>query len=155
MSFFFFSHLQKGLLILFFFFQAEDGIRDVAVTGFRRVLFRSDPACDPGVCNTTCDPDNEGFACQRQEWLAREAAGSEPRRNHTEDGHGGRYKSRAAESSLWGSGEETSIVVSGYGPPALPRLTRWRGRCGGSSRAAACRAPCRWTRGGIAPRTPG
>src|SRR5205809_3561048 len=24
-----------------FFFQAEDGIRDVAVTGFRRVLFRS------------------------------------------------------------------------------------------------------------------
>src|SRR5687768_3173702 len=29
--------------IFFFFFQAEDGIRDVAVTGFRRVLFRS---CD-------------------------------------------------------------------------------------------------------------
>ena len=26
---------------LFFFFQAEDGIRDVAVTEFRRVLFRS------------------------------------------------------------------------------------------------------------------
>src|SRR2546422_4838963 len=26
---------------MFFFFQAEDGIRDVAVTGFRRVLFRS------------------------------------------------------------------------------------------------------------------
>ena len=25
----------------FFFFQAEDGIRDVAVTGVRRVLFRS------------------------------------------------------------------------------------------------------------------
>src|SRR5438445_5769185 len=27
--------------ILFFFFQAEDGIRDIGVTGFRRVLFRS------------------------------------------------------------------------------------------------------------------
>src|SRR3989449_9386254 len=30
-----------GLSTLFFFFQAEDGIRDVAVTEFRRVLFRS------------------------------------------------------------------------------------------------------------------
>src|SRR2546422_11744043 len=28
-------------MIYFFFFQAEDGIRDVAVTGVRRVLFRS------------------------------------------------------------------------------------------------------------------
>jgi len=27
--------------VLFFFFQAEDGIRDIGVTGFRRVLFRS------------------------------------------------------------------------------------------------------------------
>src|SRR5687768_18176465 len=27
--------------LFFFFFQAEDGIRDVAVTGVRRVLFRS------------------------------------------------------------------------------------------------------------------
>src|SRR2546422_6148702 len=32
------------ILLFFFFFQAEDGIRDVAVTGFRRVLFRSDNA---------------------------------------------------------------------------------------------------------------
>src|SRR2546422_11615105 len=29
------------LILMFFFFQAEDGIRDVAVTGVRRVLFRS------------------------------------------------------------------------------------------------------------------
>src|SRR5256884_134442 len=29
------------ILWMVFFFQAEDGIRDVAVTGFRRVLFRS------------------------------------------------------------------------------------------------------------------
>src|SRR5688500_19798715 len=29
------------VFILFFFFQAEDGIRDYKVTGFRRVLFRS------------------------------------------------------------------------------------------------------------------
>src|SRR2546425_7393192 len=28
-------------LLVFFFFQAEDGIRDKLVTGFRRVLFRS------------------------------------------------------------------------------------------------------------------
>ena len=27
--------------MIFFFFQAEDGIRDHCVTGFRRVLFRS------------------------------------------------------------------------------------------------------------------
>src|SRR5437764_9631410 len=27
--------------MVFFFFQAEDGIRDTSVTGFRRVLFRS------------------------------------------------------------------------------------------------------------------
>src|SRR6266436_9999482 len=31
----------KQLFAGFFFFQAEDGIRDVAVTGVRRVLFRS------------------------------------------------------------------------------------------------------------------
>src|SRR2546430_6989761 len=31
----------------FFFFQAEDGIRDLTVTGFRRVLFRS---VDAGCC---------------------------------------------------------------------------------------------------------
>src|SRR3989449_4765591 len=36
-----FSVLPHGLVVSFFFFQAEDGIRDVAVTGFRRVLFRS------------------------------------------------------------------------------------------------------------------
>src|SRR2546430_4374874 len=29
----------------FFFFQAEDGIRDLTVTEFRRVLFRSDAGC--------------------------------------------------------------------------------------------------------------
>jgi len=28
-------------MVLFFFFQAEDGIRDIGVTEFRRVLFRS------------------------------------------------------------------------------------------------------------------
>src|SRR5256884_1334713 len=37
------SYLKRTLLVrvIFFFFQAEDGIRDVAVTEFRRVLFRS------------------------------------------------------------------------------------------------------------------
>src|SRR5256714_5805416 len=30
-----------GMTIIFFFFQAEDGIRDKLVTGVRRVLFRS------------------------------------------------------------------------------------------------------------------
>src|SRR5438309_3469463 len=32
---------RSNLLIRRFFFQAEDGIRDGTVTGFRRVLFRS------------------------------------------------------------------------------------------------------------------
>src|SRR6266849_6837033 len=45
------------------------------------------------------DPEDEGFACQRQEWLAREAAGAQPRRNDAEDGHGGTYKIRAVASS--------------------------------------------------------
>src|SRR3712207_9426242 len=31
---------------LFFFFQAEDGIRDIGVTGVRRVLFRSEYLAD-------------------------------------------------------------------------------------------------------------
>src|SRR5437870_13628246 len=35
------------LLIVFFFFQAEDGIRDGHVTGVRRVLFRSAPGQPP------------------------------------------------------------------------------------------------------------
>src|SRR5256885_7524386 len=34
---------------VFFFFQAEDGIRDYKVTGFRRVLFRSAFAQDMGL----------------------------------------------------------------------------------------------------------
>src|SRR5258706_15144373 len=45
------------------------------------------------------DPEDEGFACQRQEWLARGAAGAQPRRNDAEDGHGGTYKIRAVASS--------------------------------------------------------
>src|SRR5687767_13427076 len=39
------------LFIIFFFFQAEDGIRDKLVTGVRRVLFRSDAWLD-----VTADP---------------------------------------------------------------------------------------------------
>src|SRR6266536_1352080 len=35
------SHEVDAVFALFFFFQAEDGIRDPLVTGFRRVLFRS------------------------------------------------------------------------------------------------------------------
>src|SRR3989449_1342818 len=33
--------MHRNHYFFFFFFQAEDGIRDVAVTGVRRVLFRS------------------------------------------------------------------------------------------------------------------
>src|SRR5205809_5626976 len=44
--------LLPARIFFFFFFQAEDGIRDVAVTGVRRVLFRSDlrghPTGEPG-----------------------------------------------------------------------------------------------------------
>src|SRR5690349_22646019 len=36
------SHAVPGASIAFFFFQAEDGIRDLYVLEFRRVLFRSD-----------------------------------------------------------------------------------------------------------------
>src|ERR1039457_6873084 len=34
-------HIHSVYFVFFFFFQAEDGIRDYKVTGFRRVLFRS------------------------------------------------------------------------------------------------------------------
>src|SRR2546422_4334523 len=45
--------------MFFFFFQAEDGIRDVAVTEFRRVLFRSDLAVEASLIafkNAGIDP---------------------------------------------------------------------------------------------------
>src|SRR5438034_7500285 len=45
------------------------------------------------------DPEDERFACQREERLARETAGAQPRWNDTEDGHGGTYKIRAVASS--------------------------------------------------------
>src|SRR5206468_4937347 len=45
------------------------------------------------------DDDDEGFATQWQEWLARKPAGAQPCRNHAKDGHGGRYKIRAVEST--------------------------------------------------------
>src|SRR5207302_4401654 len=48
---------------------------------------------------TASDNDDEGFATQWQEWLAREPAGAQPCRNHAKDGHGGRYKICAVESS--------------------------------------------------------
>src|SRR6266853_825183 len=37
----FFFYSMRVFSLFFFFFQAEDGIRDLTVTGFRRVLFRS------------------------------------------------------------------------------------------------------------------
>src|SRR5690606_40815440 len=45
------------LLYFFFLFQAEDGIRDFHVTGFRRVLFR--PRSGPGAASGgyRSDPD--------------------------------------------------------------------------------------------------
>ena len=52
----------------------------------------------PGV-DTADDPEDEGFACQRQERFVRKAAGAQPRRNDAEDGHGGTYKIRAVASS--------------------------------------------------------
>src|SRR6266567_6609661 len=38
------------IFVFFFFFQAEDGIRDLTVTGVRRVLFRSARAQGGEVC---------------------------------------------------------------------------------------------------------
>src|SRR6266849_1429646 len=91
------------------------------------------------------DPEDEGFACQRQEWLAREAAGAQPRRNDAEDGHGGTYKIRAVASS-----------------PEPKRLICWRldvkrrrARCAENSPATASRARYRSTLGGTARRRSG
>lgn len=53
----------------------------------------------PGLGDAADDPEDEGFACQRCEWLAGEPAGAQPCRNHAKDGHGGTYKIRAVASS--------------------------------------------------------
>src|SRR5437763_16487352 len=44
-------------------------------------------------------PEDERLTRQRQGQLAGKAAGTEPRRDHAEDGHGATYKIRAVESS--------------------------------------------------------
>src|SRR2546427_6256496 len=41
MAYITFQVSTHAFLLIFFFFQAEDGIRDLTVTEFRRVLFRS------------------------------------------------------------------------------------------------------------------
>src|SRR5207245_3512879 len=48
------AHLTPQFVILIiFFFQAEDGIRDATVTGVRRVLFRSCKGDDTQRCRQT------------------------------------------------------------------------------------------------------
>src|SRR5436309_4626145 len=54
-----------------------------------------------GIGDAADHPKDERFTCQRQEGLARKAAGAQPRRYHAEDGHGGTYKMRAATSRAW------------------------------------------------------
>src|SRR3982750_218762 len=52
----------------FFFFQAEDGIRDLIVTGVRRVLFRSDlvPYIRPRPELAVSEPGDVGWAFRKQ-----------------------------------------------------------------------------------------
>src|SRR5256886_10073638 len=78
-----------------------------------------------GMGDAADHPKDERFTRQRQEGLARKAAGAQPRRDHAEDGHGGTYKMRAATSRAW----------------CVPRLR--------NSPAIAYRARSRWTRDGI------
>src|SRR3989454_3011451 len=47
------------LFIFFFFFQAEDGIRDYKVTEFRRVLFRSPAVVSAGDHEDLVDPGTD------------------------------------------------------------------------------------------------
>src|SRR5438309_11353380 len=54
-----------------------------------------------GIGDAADHPEDERFTRQRQEGLARKAAGAQPRRDHAEDGHGGTYKMRAATSRGW------------------------------------------------------
>src|SRR6266436_9513322 len=51
--FFFFFFIYTVLLYFFFFFQAEDGIRDVAVTGVQTLLFRSSRRRSPLAATIT------------------------------------------------------------------------------------------------------
>jgi len=66
---------------------------------FSRVGSDHETVAHPSIGDPPDDPEDEGFACQRQEWLAGEPAGAQPSRNHAKDGHGGTYKIRAAASS--------------------------------------------------------
>src|SRR5437762_2834851 len=79
-----------------------------------------------GIGDAADHPKDERFTRQRQEGLARKAAGAQPRRDHAEDGHGGTYKIRAATSRT----------------QRVPRLR--------NSPATVYRARSRWTPDGIA-----
>src|SRR5205823_11220133 len=54
----------------FFFFQAEDGIRDKLVTGFRRVLFRSPGVRASGTGGVLAAEKLEHLAARRREQRA-------------------------------------------------------------------------------------
>src|SRR5437870_6903229 len=58
--------IKESLLIVLFFFQAEDGIRDGHVTGVRRVLFRSKKTRD----ETFIEKDAAGHTVNRLESVA-------------------------------------------------------------------------------------
>src|SRR5207237_5324048 len=64
---------------------------------FARVSRDDQAVTHAGCRGPSHDPEDERLACQWQEWLAGKAAGTEPRRDHAEDGHGATYKIRAAE----------------------------------------------------------
>src|SRR2546422_6020539 len=63
---FFFYFLRSSICVLFFFFfQAEDGIRDVAVTGVQRVLFRSSNEFEATISDTARPAPNFLHSCRK------------------------------------------------------------------------------------------
>src|SRR6266436_1163042 len=59
--FFFFFFIYTVLLYFFFFFQAEDGIRDVAVTGVQTLLFRSRARPSRKSCRSMMPASSNSF----------------------------------------------------------------------------------------------
>src|SRR2546429_9437705 len=63
-----------AVMILFFFFQAEDGIRDVAVTGVQTCALPiswDSPACDPTAAAAESDTGDDDDEALRDRCIAR------------------------------------------------------------------------------------
>src|SRR3712207_9428651 len=83
-------------LLFFFFFQAEDGIRDIGVTGVQTCAL---PISEPGLPSCTCPPGPRGRWDSWSRPGAKTWLGSTPKtRSETSGGQGGGWTSPSGSS---------------------------------------------------------